>query len=96
MKAPENSGAGGAGALPARDCGAAGEGKSTPARSRSQQRAGARTVAAYLGTALRHSREAVALNLAHSPNSRIRREIVRARVALDSAEWICSNAEASR
>lgn len=89
MEAPENNKAGGAGALPARDYSAASKEKSTPTFPLSQHPDGTRTAGAFLGTALRHAREAASLNLRHGPGRRVGREIDRAREALDSARWIC-------
>lgn len=89
MDAPEDNRAGGAGALPARDCGTSSDLKSTPLANRAQSPDGARSAAGFIGTVMRHARQAQSINLRHGPGRRVGRELDRAREALDSARWLC-------
>lgn len=95
MDAPRKEKAEGAGAPSALDCGATGNPKDTRTPE-IPQRDGTRAAGAHLGTALRHAREAVSLNLRHGPSRRLRREAILARNALDSVVWVCDYVEADR
>ena len=67
----------------------------TPA-PRFAQRDGTKSGAVFMGTALRHSREALSICLREGPGCRMGREILRARAALDSAHLLCEYAEGDR
>ena len=50
---------------------------------------GRRTTGAFLGTAMRHCRRAVELNLRNGPSAGVVASVRQAREALDGAAWLC-------
>jgi hypothetical protein len=52
---------------------------------------GQRTAGACLGTAMRHCRRAVEINLQHGPTAGVAVAVQEARAALDGAAWLCEH-----
>lgn len=75
---------------------ARGNTESTSAPSVPQKPAGTKAVAKYLGDALRHTRHAAGLNLAHGPSGQVVASVRLALDALDGAAFVCDYAEAER
>lgn len=51
---------------------------------------GQRTAGAFLGTAMRHCRRAMEINLRNGPTAGVAASVRQAREALDGADWLCS------
>lgn len=57
---------------------------------------GQRTVGGFLGTAMRHCRRAVEINLRHGPTAGVAASVQQAREALDGVVWLCEYVEGDR